>query len=163
MDYAVNATIASLVPPAKIVSLDQLDALVGRYVMDDHPTVYWEHSYSHWRFDNLSDALEALNDPFFASMVPEAKRASLSVAEVREFPAYSSDLTASMRLVERLGAERKPLNLLAASEKWVAAFGNDERVEAPSAGVAICMAALRTRGIEVDLARSAVAKNSAAA
>jgi hypothetical protein len=149
----VNAKITSVVPPSKIVSLDQLDALVGRYVMDDRPNIYWEHTYSHWRFESLGDALEALNDPFFASLVPEGKRASLSVAEVREYPAYSSDVTMAMRVVERLGEERKPLNLASLGQKWTAAFGTDDRVDAPSSSAAICMAALRSRGIEVELAR----------
>jgi hypothetical protein len=153
--YRVKTNLIPITPPVRIASLEQLDALVGRYVMEDRPAVYWEHSYSRWRFDTLADALDALNDPFFASLVPEGQRGGLSVAEVREYPTYTSDLSTAMRLVERLGAERKPLTLASSPQKWAACFGGDERVEAPSPAVAICVAALRAKGIEVELARAA--------
>lgn len=152
-----------MVPPARIASLEQLDALVGRYVMDDRPTVYWEHTHSHWRFDNLEDALDALNDPFFAELVPETKRASLSVAEIREYPPYCADLLSTIKVVERLANDCRPLTISSCSTRWVAAFGADDQVEAPSASVAICIAALRARGIEVELTLGLEAAASAAA
>lgn len=148
-----NVKTQKAAPPVKVASLDQLDALVGRYVMDDSPRVYWEHKHSQWRFDSLGDALNALDDPFFNALVPEAQRENLAVTEVREFPPYSGDLGEAIRVVEQLGAERKPLTLCPAVQKWVASFGESERVEAPSPAVAICMAALRMRGLEVELAR----------
>jgi hypothetical protein len=140
-------------PRVRIASLHQLDALVGRYVMDDAPEVYWEHTYSHWRFDSLTDALDALDDPFFSGLVPETARESLSVAEVREFPPYSGDLSTAIRVVEQLGAERKSLTLSPGAQMWAASFGEGTHVEAPSPAVAICVAALRQRGLEVELAR----------
>lgn len=160
---ALNPKIASMVPPAKIASLEQLDALVARYVMDDEPRIYWEHTDSQWRFDNLSDALDALHDPFFASLVPPARRSNLSVAEVREYPAYSADPVVALKIVERLGCDRRPLILQPFARRWAAAFGADERVEAPSPSMAICIAALRARGIEVELPRAMLSDTTAAA
>ncbi len=136
----------------KIESLEQLDAMVGRYVMHDSPEIYWEHTCSHWRFDNLSEALDALNDPFFAKLVPEGSRRDPAVTEVREFPPYSKELPVAMKVVERLSGEQYPLQLCAAGRCWCACFGEDDQVEAASAAVAICLAALRSRGIDVDLA-----------
>jgi hypothetical protein len=159
----LKSLISSMVPPAKIASLDQLDALVGRYVMDDEPTIYWEHTDPHWRFDCLSDALDALKDPFFASLVPKARRDSLSVAEVREYPAYSADPAVALKIVERLGLDRRPLTLAPCAHRWVASFGADERVAAPSPSMAICLAALRARGIEVELPRAMQSDSTAAA
>lgn len=152
-----------MVPPAKIASLDQLDAMVGRYVMDDRPKIYWEHADSQWRFDHLSDALDALKDPFFVSLVPASSLSSLAIAEVREYPAYSVDPAAALKIVERLGCDRRPLTLLPFAHRWTAAFGADERVEAPSPSMAICIAALRARGIEVELARAMQSDSTAAA
>ena len=72
------------------------------------------------------------------------------VSEVYEFRAYSSDLSLAWEVVERLSGTVNTLRVRREKDRWVAAFGDGSPADAASAPVAICLAALRTRGIEVD-------------
>ena len=71
--------------------------------------------------------------------------------EVREFRRYSAELAIAWELVEHLSHPLEPMRIRRDGEKWEGAFGDREFISAPSAPVAICLAALHTRGVEVDL------------
>jgi len=43
-----------------VETLTELDALVGRYITGEAPTIHWEDSYAHMRFESAGEALEAL-------------------------------------------------------------------------------------------------------
>lgn len=134
-----------------ITSLCQLDTLVGKYVTGVAPVVYWEDTCTQWRFDSLSEALEAMRDPFFTSFAPEQHRSRSSLREVNEYPCYTTELSAAMEVVRQLSLEAKPLSLRHASDQWSAGFPGAPGAEADSPAIAICLAALRTRSVEVRL------------
>lgn len=65
-------------------------------------------------------------------------------------PNYSSDITAAWEVVEKMEGEW--FNLSAASPKgWYAAFGSpdNESTYGDTAPLAICLAALKTKGIDI--------------
>lgn len=134
-----------------VTSLSQLDALVGKYVTSVTPLIYWEDTCTQWRFDSLPEALEAMRDPFFTSFAPEQNRTRSSLREVHDYPCYTTELTASMEVVKQLSAEAKPLSLRFEAEQWSAGFPGANYVRSAAPAVAICLAALRTRSIEVEL------------
>ena len=134
----------------RVETLRELDALVGKYLIGENPQTYWEDSQSFMRFDSIEEALNAMADPYFQRCFPEGVRLDNELSEVFEFRAYSSDLSLAWEVVERLSGTVNTLRVKRERNRWVAAFGDGPAVSASSAPVAICMAALRTRGIEVD-------------
>ena len=134
----------------RVETLRELDALVGKYLIGEDPQTYWEDSHSFLRFDSIEEALNAMADPYFQRCFPEGVRLDNELSEVFEFRAYSSDLSLAWEVVERLSGTVNTLRVKREKNRWVAAFGDGPAVSASSAPVAICMAALRTRGIEVD-------------
>src|ERR1700679_3876556 len=86
----------------RIVSLKELDALVGVYLTKEAPVTYWEEQHACFRFESLEEAEDALNDPYFQHFLPQEKTRAAAFVEVKEFPRYSSDLSAAWALVERL-------------------------------------------------------------
>jgi hypothetical protein len=130
-----------------IRALEDLDALVSEHVMGERPAVHWEDSYAHFQFESLDEALEAMRDPVFKEFIPAEQRNSLVVEEVKEFRPYSSQLGLAWEVIERLGAEN--VRIERAGESWRVAFGRVGESEAATAAVAICVAALRARGLDV--------------
>jgi hypothetical protein len=136
--------------PMQVSTLPALDALVGRHVMGSTPKIVWEDTYTNFRFDNLPEALDAMRDPCFSAFVPDELRPNGSLKEVHEYPAYTADLACALKVVEYLSGEDKPLTLIWDVNKWRASFaGEFGAAEAEAAPVAICLAALRCRGIDV--------------
>ena len=134
----------------RVGTLREIDALVGKYLTGEAPQTYWEDSHSFLRFDSIEEALNALGDPYFQRCFPEGVRLDNELSEVFEFRAYSSDLSLAWEVVERLSGTVNTLRVKREKSRWVAAFGEGPAVSASAAPVAICLAALRTRGIEVD-------------
>jgi len=134
----------------RVETLRELDALVGKYLTGESPQTYWEDSHSYLRFDSIEEALNAMADPYFQRCFPEGVRLDNELSEVFEFRAYSSDLSLAWEVVERLSGTVNTLRVRREKNRWVAAFGDGPAVASASAPAAICMAALRTRGIEVD-------------
>ena len=128
-------------------SLEDIDALVGDRVMHEFPTIHWEDTYAHFRFDSVDEAIEAFRDPAVCEFIPPHERSSTSLEEVREYPPYSSELLSAWKVIEHL--REYPLQLRQERDRWIASFGDDPEREAESASLAICLAALRTEGIEV--------------
>lgn len=137
-----------------VESLADLDALIGRYITGEVPTVHWEDSYAHMRFDSADEALEALREPYFQQFIPASVRASTVLREVQEYSPYSGDLAIAWRVAEKVANSRQPLKIWQERDVWCAAFGQFPAAEAPTAPIAICLAALRVRGLEVALAIS---------
>jgi hypothetical protein len=140
----------SIAAQVRISSLRELDALVGKYLTGDQPKTFWEDSHSYLRFESLEEALDTLGDPYFQRCFPDGVRLDNELSEVFEFRAYSSDMTLAWEVVERLTGVDHPMVVRREKGKWVASFGDGPSARARSAPVAICLAALQARGIDVD-------------
>ena len=135
----------------RVGSLKELDALVGRYLTKETPQIFWEEQQICLRFESLEEALEAMHDPFYQQLMPERGRPQSALTEVQEFRPYSSELNLAWEVVEQMSAPAKTFHVQREDGRWVAAFGEYPAATSPSAPVAICLAALRAQGIEVEL------------
>lgn len=133
----------------RVESLGALDALVGRYITGEEPQVHWEDSHAHMRFESAEEALEALREPYFQQFIPASVRATTILREIQAFMPYSSDLEVAWQVVEKVATPRQGLRIWRDRQSWCAAFGDYPPVSARTAPIAICLAALRVRGLEV--------------
>lgn len=131
----------------RVASLSQLDALVGEHVTGDEPEVAWQDSYGLFRFTSRDEAEEAISNSYYRLFRPDLDWDTATVEEVRLFPQYSSDLMAAWEVVERLGAESRQTEIRRQGDFWRAAFSGTEAFAATPL-MAICLAALRARGID---------------
>lgn len=134
-----------------VESLAELDALVGRHITGEKPKTHWEDSHAHLHFDSLDEALESLREPYFQQFIPEEDRARTVLREVEQYRCYTLDLDLAWDVVACLGNARGPLRVWREADGWHATFGERATVCAESAPVAICLAGLRSRGVEVEL------------
>ncbi|HSI11914.1 MAG TPA: hypothetical protein VK961_07710 [Chthoniobacter sp.] len=134
----------------RVASLKELDALVGKYLTKETPQVFWEEEHACLRFESIEEALEAMRDPYFQLFIPEDARANTALKEVQEFRAYSSELALAWGVVERISPHLEPLHIRCVNSVWYAAFGQQSESTSESAPVAICLAALRAHGMDVD-------------
>jgi hypothetical protein len=139
----------------QLASLKQLDALIGKYLTKETPQVFWEEPEACLRFDSLQEAIEAMRDPYFQEFIPKEARPHSALTEVQEFRPYSADLNVAWELVDQLSAEAGTFHVKREDGQWLMAFGDRPVVVSRLAPLAICLAALRARGIEVDLAEEA--------
>jgi len=135
----------------QVATLKELDALVGKYLTKETPQVFWEEQQVCLRFDSIEEALEAMHDPYFQEFIPKDARPHSSLTEVQEFRAYSTDLNRAWEVVEQLSSEVDAFHVQRKNGHWVAAFGDHPEAVSRSAPIAICLAALRARGIDVEL------------
>jgi hypothetical protein len=135
----------------RVATPKELDALVGRYLTKETPQVFWEEQQVCLRFDSIEEALEAMHDPYFQQFIPKDARPHSALTEVQEFRPYSSDLSRAWEVVELLCSDAEAFQMRRNNGHWVAAFGKHPEALSRSAPVAICVAALRARGIEAEL------------
>jgi hypothetical protein len=135
----------------RVASLKELDALVGKYLTKETPQIFWEEEHACLRFESIEEALEAMRDPYFQLFIPADARANTALKEVQEFRPYSSDLALAWEVVERISPKLEALHIRCEAGVWYAAFGTQQDSIAASAPVAICLAALRANGMDVDL------------
>jgi hypothetical protein len=132
----------------RVATLRDLDAVVGTRLTLETPVTHWEDSRTNFRFASIEEAIDALHDPYFQQFGPGS---SAVFVEVKEFRRYSEDLDAAWDVVESLTQQQtKPLVVLRRAGKWAAAFGDGPSVEAQTAPLAICVAALLAHGIVVE-------------
>jgi hypothetical protein len=136
----------------RVASLKELDALVGKYLVKETPQVFWEEEHACLRFESIEEALEAMRDPYFQLFIPEEARPHTALKEVQEFRSYSSDLSLAWEVVERISPQLETMHVRCEDGVWSAAFGTRPEAVSRSAPVAICLAALRAHGMDVDLA-----------
>jgi hypothetical protein len=135
----------------RVASLKELDALVGKYLVKETPQVFWEEEHACLRFDSVEEALEAMRDPYFQLFIPAGARPHTALKEVQEFRAYSTELALAWEVVERVSPQLEPMHVRCENGQWSAAFGDRPESTSSSAPVAICLAALRAHGMDVDL------------
>jgi len=131
----------------RVATLRDLDALIGTRLTQETPVTHWEDSRTHFQFASIEEAIEALHDPYYSQFGPSS---SAVFVEVKEYRRYTADLDAAWDVVESLSQQTKPLVVLRRGSIWSAAFGDGPAIEAPTAPLAICVAALHARGIEVE-------------
>jgi hypothetical protein len=131
-----------------VLPLSEIDALAGEVVCQVTPSIYWEDSSSGFRYDSLSEAFEALRDPILQGFLFRDPIYDVTLEEIHEYPPYSSDLASAFLLVEKLA--HLPFRLNHAGEMWTAGFGAHPDCAAGSASLAIALAALRSKGVEVN-------------
>ncbi len=131
-------------------TLPEVDALIGLYLTGEKPRVQWINVKTDFRFDSIEEAVESMEDPFFRELDKEAGLTSPVLMEVHEYRMYSSDLSAAWELVDHLTHRLEPLLVRRYEGQWESAFGDRKYITAPSAPLAICLAALRSRGLEVE-------------
>ena len=139
-------------PKVRVASLRELDALVGKFLIKETPQVFWEEEHACMRFDSVDEALEAMRDPYFQLFLPEETRDRTALKEVQEFRAYSSELALAWEVVERMSPQLGAMRIRCENGIWFAAFGDLSEIRSRSTPVAICLAALRAHGMDVDLA-----------
>ena len=128
--------------------LSEIDALAGEYVTQVPPSVYWEDASFGFRYDSLCDAVEALRDPILQGFLFRDPIYDVTLEEIHEYPPYSSELASAFLLVEKLSHLAFRLNH--AGEMWTAGFGTHPDCAAGSAPLAITLAALRVKRVEVS-------------
>jgi len=136
----------------RVSSLRDLDALVGTRLTHETPLTQWEESRTNVLFPTVEEAIEALHDPHFRQFKGiDDQEASTVLTEVKEFRRYTRNLDAAWDVVEQIGNAGGALVLHRDGDHWVATFGSGGVVESSSAPLAICVAALLARGVELDL------------
>jgi hypothetical protein len=142
---------ANIMVRMNVGSLMELDALVGKHLTGEQPKRHWEDSYAHLHCESFEEACEALRDPYFQQFTPEERRPDTILHEVEIFPPYSTSIDAAWEVVESLGSSVEVLKIRRDKGRWAAAFGDRPAALATTAALAICLAALRVRGIEVEI------------
>jgi hypothetical protein len=151
---SVSVQTASDIPkPApgkyRLRELADLDELTATHITEEGPKVYWEDTHARFRFETLNEALEAMRDPLIQGFLPGERLASAVIEEVREFPPYSACFVTAWKIIEKFAD--LPFSLDRKSELWVARFGEYQSPAVISPTVAICIAGLRVKGIDVHL------------
>jgi hypothetical protein len=91
-----------------------------------------------------------MRDPYFQSYSPLERNPDTILREVHVYREYSTNLELAWEIVERLSGQGA-LEIRREEGRWKASFGGQPAVSATSAPLAICLAGLRARGIEVEL------------
>jgi hypothetical protein len=109
--------------------------------------VAWQDSYGLFQFTSRDEAIEAISNSYYRLFRPDLDWEAATIEEVRRFPKYSTDLMIAWEVVEQLGAESRQPEIRLQGDFWRAAFlGAEAFASTPS--LAICLAALRARGID---------------
>lgn len=130
-------------------SLAEVDALVAYHLTGEEPRISWEDADARMRFDSFEEAWDAAHDPCFRCVDLTPPSAPLTAVPL--FREYASDLTSAWELVEKVSSPRDSFRVRREQSTWVAAFGERAPVVAPSAPLAICLAALKAKGVEVKV------------
>jgi len=133
----------------RVNTLRELDALVGEHLIGEVPEVYWEDAHAVLRFETEQEALEALERLKAQPSLPEVNWEAVTVTQVKSYQPYSSEIGLAWNVVAKTATTEDSLRIRRDKGLWRAAFGAREETAARSAPVAICVAALRTAGIEV--------------
>lgn len=141
---------AKIPAKVKVGTLRELDALVGEHVTGESPEIYWEDAHAVLRFESEYEALEAMKNLRSHPTLPRVDWESMAVTRVKSYRPYSGELAASWTVIEKMAVSASPLHMRREKGIWHVAFGEDGESTARSAPVAIALAALRARGVEVD-------------
>jgi hypothetical protein len=142
-----------MVSRVKISSAGELDALVGQHITGEIPEMRWQDSHGLFEFESELDALEAIQDVYYQRFLPAVDWSKTEIMSIETYRPYSCDLTCTIQVVEKMSAAGKPLFLMTDRGQWLASFGDDQPAMARDAAAAICVAALLSCGVDVQLER----------
>jgi hypothetical protein len=131
----------------QIGALRELDALIAEHVTCESPETYWEDSHGFFHFGTEQEARDAIQDRYLQNFLPDVDWTATLIQKVEMHRPYSTELHAAWQVVEKLAAN--PLHMSREQGRWSASFGSRQVAVSRSAPVAICLAALRSKGIEV--------------
>jgi hypothetical protein len=129
---------------------------VGEHLMNEVPEVYWEDAHAVFRFETEQEALEAVKRMKMQLNLPRIDWDSMTVTQVKSYRPYSSDVTVLWTVIDKVSTAGNPLQMHREKGEWHVAFGKFRECVSLSAPAAICVAALLTIGVEVDLDRDRV-------
>jgi len=140
----------------RVKTLAELDALIGEYVMQDKPEIYWEDNHGYFQFHSEVEARQALKDPYYQRFLPPVDWSKTVIREVRIYPRYSTEPAVNWRVAESAIGAFGPMLVWRDSGRWRAAFGSFPDAEARSPMIAVCLAALSARGVKVHVDHDAL-------
>ena len=140
----------------RIKTLRELDALVGEHLIGEVPEVYWEDSHAVLRFETEQEAIEAMKKMRIQLNLPKIDWESMAVTQIKSYRHYSSDNAALWLVIDKASTPENPLHMHKDKSEWYVSFGKYRECVSFSAPAAICVAALLTIGVEVDLDRDRV-------
>ena len=129
----------------------ELDALVAEHLTGEVPEIYWEDAHAVFRFETEHEAVEAMRKLKAQLNLPKVDWESMAVTRIKSYRPYSSDVSAAWVVIEKISSPANPLQIRREKGRWHVAFGDQVEAVSRSSSVAICLAALRAIGIEVEL------------
>lgn len=135
----------------RVSSVADLETLVGIHVTGEVPEVYWADSHGHFLFVSEREAREAVSDPYYQQFLPDVDWTQTVIREVNIYRSYCSDPAALWQVVEKTSERHGALTVAKKQGRWRASFGSAGSKDARTAAVAVCLAALRTAGLDVDI------------
>lgn len=140
----------------KVTTLAELDALIGEHVTLETPEVHWEDSHGTFQFGTEAEAQKAILDPYYQNFLPDVDWGATMVRQVRTFRAYATDTVAFWRMIAAVAETHGAMKLTRERGQWLASFGKGTDATAHSAQIAICLAALRAKGVKVEVEHSRI-------
>lgn len=139
-------------PSTQRVSLAaDLEALVGMHVTGELPDVFWADSHGHFQFATEHEARDAMNDPYYQQFLPDVDWTQTVIRKVNVYRPYCSDPAALWKVIEKASERHGPLSVVKKQGRWWASFGKAGTLDARTAAVAICLAALDAAGVGVEI------------
>ena len=135
----------------RVNSATDLETLVGVHVTGEMPEVFWADSHGHFQFATEIEAREALNDPYYQQFLPDVDWAQTVIRKVNVYRPCCSDPAALWLVIERASESHGPLSIAKKQGRWWASFGSGGKMDARTAAVAVCLAALDAAGIAVEI------------
>lgn len=135
----------------RITCLSELNMLVGTYVTGERPETFWEDSHGYFQFHTEMEARRALSDPYYQRFLPNVDWSCTVIREVRIYRPYASDAVANWQMVEHAVRSHGPVVIWKQGGRWHAAFGTYPPGDGRVPMIAICLAALRACGMELQV------------
>jgi hypothetical protein len=135
----------------RVLTLQELDALVGSFVTGEEPVRHWEDSQGCFRFETEDEARQAMQDPYYQNFLPEVDWTQTQILLISEYRAYSTDYPIAWEMIERFVLGNDPIVVQKERGFWNVTLKNQKPARARTIPVALCLAALLTRGVEVEL------------
>jgi hypothetical protein len=135
---------------ARIHSTRELDALVAEHITGEVPEVYWEDAHAVFRFETEYEAIQAMLKLKAQLNLPKVDWDSMTVNQVKSYRPYCSDIVAAWLVIEKISTPLNPLQMHREKGFWHVAFGDHKETISRSSCIAICLAALRSAGFEVE-------------
>jgi hypothetical protein len=120
-------------------------------VTGEVPEVFWADSHGHFQFATEGEARDAVNDPYYQGFLPDVDWTQTVIRKINVYRSYCSDPVALWKVIEKASERLGPLSIVKKQGRWLASFGSARTMDARTAAVAICLAALDAGGVAVEI------------